>query len=132
MKLALSVVQSQGTGSWADVEEIGTLKSQLSKGDVIRLSNKNLAGTARVTLFITEKGSEAPKMLSCSTYLSNSVRGALKKGIEQKKLLAALINLNIIKNDEGYFLIPSGQQGEGFTLDDLKTETSTFEELVAY
>lgn len=131
MKLGLSVVASQG-GSWDEVEELGKLSKSLVKGDKLSFSAKNLENVEKlVTLFITEKDGEAPKMLPCSKRLSAMVRKAIKGGMPQKKIMAALINLNIIKNDKGFFLAPAGSLAEGFSIDELKDEEVSFDELVA-
>lgn len=127
MKLKLSAVTSSGNGSWEKVEELGTLKSQLANTDDLFLSAKNLESDSRVVVFIKEDEDTPPKMVVCSTRLSKIVRKAIESGVKFFDLMKALVNLNMIKNDQGYFLVPEGKQGEVANAGDLMK--SAFETL---
>jgi len=133
MKLKLAVVESTGTGSWSEITEHGTLKSQLVKTDVLSFSQKNIEGEARVCLFIKETEEDAPKMLSLSVRLSKLVRKALTQGAKKVEVLKSLLNLKVIENTEGvFFLVPEGKPSEGFSLADLaKGESIALESLIA-
>ena len=119
MKLKLSVVESTGSGSWADVTEHGTLKDQLEKTDILSFSNKNLESDSQVVLFIKETPDGAPKMLCLSARLSKLVRKAINQGVKRMEVLRAMIDLKVIENEVGYFLVPDGKPSEGATLEQL-------------
>ena len=128
----LSQVQSTGS-SWENVEEIGTLKEGLKKTHQLGFSNKNLEGSNRVTVFVydTTKPDNAPFMVSCSKRLSEIVRKALKNSVSKAQLLAMLIDLRLVKNESGTFIVPTGQQAERFSLAAIGNEEPvTFEELL--
>jgi len=132
MKLELAVVRSTGS-SWANVEEQGALIESLEVGDEVSFSNKNLHSDKRVTVFIYEKGVELPKMVSCSTSLSDIIRKGIEQGVSKKTILRGLLDLRVVKNDKGYFISPNGTQAERFSLSVLKKEAPvSFEELIAF
>jgi len=131
MKIKLAVVSSSGS-NWTEVEEEGTLIDSLEVGDELSFSNKNLESDKRVTLFIYEKGEEAPKMIACSTHLSTTVRSAIAQGVKKSQIIRNLLDLRVVKNDKGYFIVPTGNQAERFTLSVLKKQQPvSWEELVA-
>lgn len=132
MKLELSVVKSSG-GSWDEVTEHGILKSLLAKTDKLAFSQKNLDGDARVCLFVTEQGADAPKMLSLSARLSKIVRKAITQGAKRMDVLKSLLGMRVIENTDGnFFLIPDGKQAESFSVNDLlKGEAVALEDLIA-
>lgn len=134
MKLKLQVVEAQGTGSWADVTEHGSLRSQLVKTDILSFSQKNLESEKRVVILIKEKGDGAPKMLSLSERLSNWVRKNLKAGRGKIELMKSLLVANVIENEDGnFFLVTKGTLAEGWGIDALDNEEVkevTFEEMI--
>lgn len=132
MKLKLEVVKGSG-GSWDDVTEHGLLKTLLAKTDKLAFSQKNLDGDARVCIFVTEQGADAPKMLSLSARLSKIVRKAISQGVKKMEVLKSLLAMRVIENVDGiFFLIPDGKQAESFSVNDLlKGEAVTLEDLVA-
>lgn len=132
MKLPLSVVNSTGTSSWEDVEELGTLKSGMEKDDKLFFSKKNLEGDSRVTVFVKSNETDPPNMIACSERLSKMIRKAFAAGAKQVEVMKNLINLKVIKNENGIFLTPEGTAGETFSLTDLaKGETIPLESLIA-
>ena len=132
MKLKLATVKSTGTGTWENIEEHGTLKSQLAKTDILSFSNKNLEGDTRVVLFIKEKDEETPKMISLSKRVSVAVRKALASGAKRIEVIKSLLSLNVIENEEGvYYLTHKGKPAEGFSLGELSDEkVVAFEDLI--
>lgn len=138
MKLKLSVVQSQG-GSWADVTEHGTFRSQLEKTDTLFLSNKNIEKDRnedgkynRVVVFI--KGTDdVVKMMPVSERLSKTVRKALANGMKQSQVLKSLMGFRIIENEDGrFFIAPDGKPGEQLTVAQLdKGEAVPMEDFIA-
>jgi len=132
MKLELSVVQSSGNSAWADVTEHGTLKANLAKTDVLFFSAKNLESESRVVVFVKENETDAPKMISCSARLSKLVRKAFAQGAKKLDVLKSLLNLQVVENENGYFIVPEGKQGETFSMADLaKGESIALESLIA-
>lgn len=134
MKLKLAVVNSTGSGSWEDITEHGTLKSQLVKTDILSFSNKNLEGDKRVVLFIKEKGEEVPKMISLSERLSKLVRKLLKAGTKRIEIIKGLLGLKVIETEDGvFYLVTAGKPAEGFSLETLvddAVEVVAFEDLI--
>lgn len=129
MKLALNEVKFNGT--W-EVEELGNLRSSLEKGDKIKLAK--IKEGKRVVVMITEKGSDAPnKSIVASGPLSGIIKKAVESGTKQVSILKALLDLNIIKNDQGHFLVmPAGEIGESFTLEEVtKAAEFSLEETIA-
>lgn len=129
MKLALNEVKFNGT--W-EVEELGTLRSALDKGDKIKLAK--IKDGKRVVVMITEKGQEAPnKSVVASAPLSSMIKKALLAGTKQVSILKALLDLNVIKNDQGHFLVaPAGEIGESFTLEEVtKAAEFSLDETIA-
>ena len=132
MKLALQKVTTSG-GSWADVEERGTLRESMDKKDFLFFSRKNLESDKRVALLIrTAKDPEgAPLMLSLSEQLSRTVRKAFAQKVKVAQILRALIDLRVIENDKGLFLIPDAVASEGSTFEDLvKAEAVTLDDII--
>lgn len=132
MKLKLQAVKSTGSGDWAKIEEHGTLKSQLVKTDVLSFSNKNLEGDKRVVLFIAEKDSDTPNMLSLSERVSKAVRKALASGASKIAVIKSLLGLKVIENEDGvFYLTHEGKPAEGFSLGELTDEkVVAFEDLI--
>lgn len=115
MKMELNAVVFNST-SW-DVEELGTLRTSLEKGDAVKFGK--MKADKRVVVLITEKGQEAPnKQVVASAPVSAMIKNAIKNGADKKAVLKAALALNVIKNDKGFFLVaPAGEIGESFTLD---------------
>lgn len=133
---SLSVVTSNGSNWAKDVEELGTLSSNLEVGDRIRFGNTNLKNEwkldkdgnkeldkdgnpkyVRVVIFIHEKTSTdgLPLILSCSAGLSKVIRKAVKDGKKKDDLLRLLMTFTIIKNAQGTYLNASTAQEAGIT-----------------
>lgn len=132
MKFELNEVKFNST-EW-NAEELGTLREGLDKGDSIKFAK--IKADKQVTILITEKGNDAPnKQVVTSKNVSAMVKSAISKGVKKVAVLKALLSLNVIKNDTGYFLVaPQGEIGESFTLAEIdKAETFEFsaEETIA-
>lgn len=134
-------VVSSGNGNWDESKEIGTLKSNLVKTDILSLSNKNIEGDAsHVILFVKNEEDAVPVMLYCTKPLSKIVRKAVSAGKGHKDIIKALMGLKManldIENDEGdtvqqTFILAPGKQGESFTVEALaKGDAVSLEDLV--
>jgi hypothetical protein len=131
MKLELNEVKFN-SAAW-DVEELGTLRASLVKGDKLKLAK--IKPGKRVVVLITEKGEDAPnKQVVCSEPVSATLKAAIAKNVDKKQLLKALLSLEVIKNDNGHFLVaPVGEMGESFTFEEIEKEKVTnYDELVAF
>ena len=130
-KLAFSVVNSQG-GSWEDVQEHGTLDQALSPNEEIWFSDKNINSNRRVVVMISDGKGGAPSMVSCSESLSNIIRKVLPKSGKQN-VLKALLDLRVIENEQGFFLIPNTGEQERFSVRALRKsdEPVVLEDLIA-
>ncbi len=133
MKLELNEVVFNNA-DWT-AEEHGSLRKNLEKGDQIKFAK--LKADKQVTIMVTEKGQDKPnKQIVASKNVSAMIKSAITKGSNSKSVLKALLELNVIKNDKGYFLtLPAGEIGESFTLDQVeKAESIDFvpADLVAF
>ena len=140
----MQAVQSTGTTGWDDSKEIGTLKSNLEKSDILSLSNKNIEGdSAHVMLFVKADDDKdtVPTMLFLTKPLSKIVRKAVASKASHKDIIKSLLPLKManltIETDNGEvertFIRAPGKQGESFNVADLlKGEAVDLESLIAY
>lgn len=136
----MKAVKSQGTGAWDESKEIGTLKSNLDKTDIISLSSKNIEGdSAHVVLFVKADEDSVPTMLYCTKPLSKAIRKMVANKVSQRDIIKSMLPLKManlmVETDDGEveqtFIIAPGKQGEAFTVSDLvKGETVKFEDLI--
>ena len=136
----MKAIVSQGTGTWDDSKEIGTLKSNLDKSDILSLSNKNIDGDAtHVVLFVKANANAVPTMLFCTKPLSKIVRKAIANKKSHKEVLRFLLDLKLanlmIEGDNGEeeqtFIIAPGKQGESYsTAEILKEAVMTYEDIL--
>ena len=133
--------QSQSTSAWDESKEIGTLKANLDRTDILSLSNKNLVGdTAHVILFTRADEKAVPTMIFLTKPLSKIVRKANDQKVAHKDIIKSLLPLKLanltIETEEGEveqtFIIAPGKQGESFAVADLlKGESVDLEKLIA-
>jgi hypothetical protein len=122
-----------------DFKEIGTVKENLNKTDILSLSNKNLNGDApHVILFVKANEGAVQQMLFCTKPLSKLIRKAVAKKVSHREILKSLLplkmaNLTVETNEgegevEQTFILTPRKQGESFTTADLlKGEVITVE-----
>jgi hypothetical protein len=137
----MRTVQSQNSTEWDASKEIGTVKENLDKTDILSLSNKNLAGDApHAILFVRTKEDAVPTMLFLTKPLSKLVRKANEQKVSHKEIIKSLLPLKManltVETEEGEveqtFIIAPGKQGESFTTAELlKGEVVTLEALIA-
>lgn len=131
MKIALNEVVFTST-EWTATEH-GTVRSNLDKTDTFKLAK--LKADKLATLMITEKGHKAPnKQIVASKNVSALIKQAAAKGASNTSILRALLDLNVISNDKGFFItLPMGEVGESFNLAQVEKVESAFspEDLVA-
>lgn len=130
-----------GSNSWDESKEIGTLKSNLDKNDILSLSNKNIEGdAAHVVLFVKNGEDDVPAMLFCTKPLSKMIRKAIAGKVSHRDIIKSLLPLKLanltIEGEEGEeeqtFILSPGKQGESFSVNDLlKGEAVTLEDLIA-
>lgn len=138
----MSPVQSQGNAQWDDSKEIGTLKSNLDKTDILSLSEKNLDGDSEHVVLFVKADNDAdtvPNMLYCTRPLSKKMRKAHANKVSHKDMIKALLplklaNLTVETKDgevECTFIIAPGKQGEAFAVAELTKEAVVkFEDLI--
>lgn len=115
-------------------EIVGTLKD-LTKGQFLKFTKRNLASTKRVTILISddkEDFSDAYK-ISCTEPLSVIVRQAIKDKKTHKQVMAVLLGLDVqasLEDPEKYFLF--SPQGDGEMLEAIAstTKVSDWEDLL--
>ena len=130
-----------GSGAWDESKEIGTLKSNLDKSDILSLSNKNIDGdAAHVVLFVKDSDEGVPTMLFCTKPLSKLIRKAIAGKVSHRDIIKSLLPLKLanltIEGEEGEeeqtFILAPGKQGESFSVNDLlKGEAVALEDLIA-
>jgi hypothetical protein len=135
----MKAVVSQGSTAWDESKEIGTLKTNLDKTDILSLSNKNLEGDApHVILFVRDKADGVPSMIFCTKPLSKTIRKAVANKVAHRDIIKALLPLKLanltVETDEGdvdqTFIIAPGKAGESFATADLvKEAVVNFEDL---
>ena len=120
-----------------ELEVLGTLASIAGKGGKLRFTNGSVNNTAKQLCVVIKKANGTSDTTTCSKTITKSCRAAFAAGLTKSRVLASLINLDIIEATNGgnYISAPMGEGGEieEYTIDALKKEEPvTYEELVAF
>ena len=116
----------------ATLEVVGSLEGLAGRGGSLRFTNKSLAGNGQLAVVITRKDGTSG-VATCSKAVTAGVRKALSDGVSKKQCLASISKLDIVEAPNGgnYVSAPAGAQGESFTIEELRKETMSYEDLVA-
>jgi hypothetical protein len=103
------------------LEDLGTLASQIGNKGTVKFAKTNFNGTKRVVVIATNDAGDSA-VVTCSANLSAHLRKAKTEGATKEELLAHVVDLNILENEEGiaYITMPGGEQTEGITIGALK------------
>lgn len=119
---------------------VGTL-ARNSKGKKMKFTKRNLASEKRVTLLLVDKNAkdyDDAETLTCSAPLSKVIRRSLKDGMSQREVMARLVNLEIMQNnddEEIYYLCQpkgDGEALESFAVEELVKEKLDYADLIAF
>jgi hypothetical protein len=120
------------------LEDLGSLKSIVGKGGSVKLSKKNFFNPEKRVVVIAQHKDGQSAVISCSKEVSKHARALQADGKTQTEILAWLIGLNVLQNEEGQYFVsmPAGEAGEGIAIDSLKvvatSEVVNVAELVAW
>jgi len=118
------------------LEDLGTVAMIAGKKGKLRFIPKNLRDlTKRVAVVVTKANGESA-VITCSNNISELVRTAIAKGMEDKKALAVISKLSVLEGENAvpFISAPAGSSAaEEFTIEQLATEKVTdYEALVAF
>lgn len=121
------------------LEDLGSLKSVVGKGGSVKLTKKNFFNTDKRVVVIGQLKTGESAVIACSAEVSKHARAMNKAGKKQNEILAWLIGLNVLQNEEGQYFVsmPAGEAGEGVLVDKLAIVTTAEaitnpEELIAW
>lgn len=117
----------------ATLEVVGSLEGLAGRGGALKFTNKSLNNSAGHLAVVITKKDGTSAVVTCSKAVTAGVRSALEQGISKKRCLASIARLDIVEAPNGgnYVSPPAGAQGESFTIEELKKEVMSYEDLVA-
>ena len=131
--MALQFKMYEGTST--ELETIGTVATVIGKGGSLRFVPGTFTSGKRIAIILLNKAKEST-VIACSKRVTLTLQEALKNGSSKKQMLAAVSKLQVSEDEEGrnFIIAPLGTGGveDSFTIEDLKKEAVSFEELVAF
>lgn len=106
------------------LNDLGTLKKVIGKGGSVKFAGKkNLTSNKRVALIgKNAKGDSA--VIACSESVSTHVRAGFKKGAISASIVAWLLSLTVLENEEGLYFVsmPAGSSSPEYSVDTVTAE----------
>ena len=115
-------------------EVLGTVNELAQAGGKLKFSQKSLNDKSKQLCVVIERKDGKSATVTCSKAVTAGLRAAMENGTSKKKCLASIMALEVVEAPNGgnYVSAPAGAQGESFTVAELKKESVSFEELVAF
>lgn len=105
----------------ANLEDLGSLASQIGAKGKVKFSKPNFNSTKRVVVIAeNDKGESA--VVTCSNNLSTHLRKAKADGASKEELLAYVVDRNILQDEDNapFITMPGGEVTEGVSIAALK------------